>query len=98
MSSERNAERRQNSDSVAFRVPASLKAELNRLAARNHQTLGELMRGFARERLAVERRRTYKTEAERQSREAAAIAEDPDTGEYAVMRELEADLDELDKE
>lgn len=98
MPPEHHAEHRQNSESVAFRVPASLKAELNRLAARNHQSLGELMRSFARERLALERRRMFNAEAQRQSREAAGAAEDPASDEYAVMRELEAELDELDKE
>lgn len=98
MPAEHPIDQRKNSDSVAFRVPASLKAELLRLAARNHQSLGELMRGFARERLALERRRFFKAEAQRQSREACAVAEDPASDEYTVMRELETELDELDKE
>ncbi len=98
MQSEPDADNRQNGESIAFRVPASLKTELNRLATRNHQSLAELMRSLARERLSLERPRAYQVEAQRQSRETAAAAENPTSDEYAVMRELEADLDELDKE
>lgn len=89
---------RQNSESVAFRVPASLKQELTQLAAQKHQSLGELMRAFSRERLALERHRTFKETAQSQSRQAAAAARDPGTDEHAVMRELQAELDELPNE
>lgn len=95
---EHNTGHRQNSESIAFRVPASLKAELGRLAARNHQSVGELMRDFARERIAAEHQRTFADEAHRQSREAAAAARNPDTDEHAVTRELDSDLDEFDRE
>lgn len=85
----------QNSESVAFRMPASLKAELSELAARNQQSLGELLRGVAREWLALERHRIFKAQAKRQSRQAAGVALDPGTDEFAVMRELQAELDEI---
>ncbi|MDN5864658.1 MAG: ribbon-helix-helix protein, CopG family [Gammaproteobacteria bacterium] len=98
MPSEGDPVHRQYSESVAFRLPAGLKAELNRLAERNHQSLGELMRDFARQRLALERRRTFRSEARRQAQEAAAVAEDPTADEYAIMQELGAELDELDNE
>lgn len=96
MPGDRNPSHYQKSESVAFRVPASLKADLSRLATRNHQSLGELLRACARQRLALERHRDFKEEAHRQSREAAEAARDSVTDEHAVMRELEAELDEIE--
>ncbi len=43
-------------------------------------------------------RREFEIEARRQSLAAAALAENPDSDEAAVMRELEADLEEFSKE
>ena len=60
--------------------------------------MGELLREMIRERVAQKRRREFEAEARRQSREAAAAAEDPNSDEAAIMRELEANFDEFGKE
>lgn len=79
-------------NTVTFRVDPALKAELARLAERNDQSLGELLRELARERIALERRRAFAAEARRQSLAIAERARDPSTDEHALMRELEAEL------
>lgn len=79
-------------DTVTFRVDPALKSELARLAEQNDQSLGELLRELARERVALERRREFETEARRQSLAIAERARDPGTDEHSLMRELEAEL------
>jgi predicted transcriptional regulator len=79
-------------DTVTFRVDPALKAELTRLAARSDQSLGQLLRQLARERVERERRREFEAEARRQSLSIAERARDPNTDEHALMRELEAEL------
>lgn len=79
-------------ESVTFRIDSTLKAELTRLAERDRKTLGELLRELAQERLDREHRRAFEAEARRQSAAIAERARTPGTDEYAIMRELEADL------
>ena len=85
-------------DTVTFRIDPGLKAELANVASRHHQSLGELLRNLARDRVAAEHRHAFEAEARRQSLEAAAAARDPHSDEHAVMRELESDLGEFDDE
>jgi plasmid stability protein len=80
-------------ETVTFRIDPGLKAELADVAGRHHQSLGELLRNLARDRVATERRRAFEAEARRQSLEAAAVARDPHSDEHAVMHELESDLE-----
>lgn len=87
-----------NGESVTFRLDPVLKAELMRLAEQDNKSLGELLRELARERVAREQRRLYEAEARRQSLAIAERAARPGTDEYAIMRELEADLTNLDDE
>ncbi|MFC0269480.1 hypothetical protein [Kushneria aurantia] len=85
-------------DTVTFRIDPGLKAELADIADRHHQSLGELLRNLARDRIAEEHRRAFEAEARRQSLEAAAAARDPQSDEHAVMRDLESDLEEFGDE
>ena len=50
------------------------------------------MRAYEKQR----ERRVFEAEAHRQSRAIAERAKDPNSDEYAVMREIEADLDRDD--
>lgn len=85
-------------DTVTFRIDPGLKAELVNVAGRHHQSLGELLRNLARDRVAAEHRRAFEAEARRQSLEAAAASSDQRSDEHAVMRELESDLEAFDDE
>lgn len=82
-------------DTVTFRVDPALKAELIRLAHQNDKSVGEFLRGLARNRVEQERRREFEAEAHRQSLAIAERARDPSTDEYAIMREMEAELADL---
>lgn len=84
-------EKHDKADTVTFRLDSALKTELTRLAERSDRSLGELLRELARERVEQERRRALQAEARRQSMAIAERARDPNTDEYAMMRELEAE-------
>lgn len=75
-----------NGESVTFRIDAALKAELTRLAEKDHKSLGELLRELARDRVANERRQAFEAEARRQSMLIAERARDPASGDAEVMR------------
>ncbi len=81
-------------ETVTFRIDPELKAALAEIAQRESKPVGELLRELVRERVEQKRRRAFEAEARRQSLEAAAVARDPDSDEAAVMRGLDADLEE----
>lgn len=83
---------------VTFRIAPRLKAAFAKIAAQERKAVGELLREMIRERVDQKRRRDFEVEACRQSREAAAAAQDPNSDEAAVLRELEANFDEFAKE
>lgn len=83
---------------ITVRVPPALKAAFLEIAQQESKPLGELLRELIRERIERKRRREFEAEARRQSLKAAALARDPNSDEAAVMRELEADLEEFGKE
>src|SRR5438045_519869 len=85
-------------DVITFRVPRELKAAFIEIAVQEAKPVGELLRELVRDRVEQKRRRVFEAEARRQSLAAAALARDPNSDEAAVMRELEADLDEFGKE
>jgi len=87
-----------NADIITFRIPPALKAAFAEIAEQEAKPVGELLRELIRERVKQKERREFESEARRQSREAAALALDPNSDEAAVMRELEADLEEFSKE
>ena len=80
---------------VTVRLDPALKADLAKVAKQESKALGELLRELIREHVARRKRQDFEAEAHRQSLEAAAAARDPDSDEAQVMRELEADLEEL---
>jgi hypothetical protein len=83
---------------VTFRIAPALKAAFAKIAQQERKPLGELLREMVRERVEQKHRREFETEARRQSLAAAALAENPDSDEAAVMRELEEELKEFAKE
>lgn len=82
-------------DTVTFRIPPALKADLAALAEKEAKPVGELLRELIRERVNEERRREFEAEARRQCEIINAAAWDPSSDEAAVMRELEANFDEF---
>ena len=83
---------------VTFRIAPRLKAAFAKIAAQERKSVGELLREMIRERVSQKRRREFEVEARRQSLAAAALAENPDSDDAAIMRELEEDLNEFAKE
>jgi hypothetical protein len=82
-------------DSLTFRIPPALKADLAAIAEKEAKPIGEVLRELIRDRIKQDRRREFEAEARRQCLEANAAAQDPNSDEYAVMRELEANFDEF---
>ena len=85
-------------ETVTFRVDSVLKTAFAEIAAEESKPVGELLRELVRERVARKARQQFEAEARRQSRDAAAVAQDPHSDEAAVMRELEAELEEFSDE
>jgi hypothetical protein len=85
-------------ETVTFRLDASLKEEFAEIAEKEAKPVGELLRELVREHVRQRRRREFEAEARRQSLECAAAAADPDSDEAAVMRELDANFDEFSRE
>jgi hypothetical protein len=85
-------------DSLTFRIPPALKADLAAIAEKEAKPLGELLRELIRDRIEQERRREFEAEARRQCLLINAAAQDPNSDEAAVMRELEANFDEFARE
>lgn len=81
-------------DTLTFRIEPALKTAFTRIAGEEHKPVGALLRDLVRERVERGRRRAFKSEARRQSLEAAAFARDPNSDEAAVMREIDAELSE----
>jgi hypothetical protein len=80
---------------LTFRIAPALKADLAALAEKEAKPIGELLREIICERINQERRREFEAEARRQCLEANAAAQDPNSDEAAVMRELEANFEEF---
>jgi hypothetical protein len=87
-----------NGDIITFRIPPALKAAFAEIAAEEAKPVGELIRELIRQRVEEKQRREFEAEARRQCLEANAAAQDPNSEEAAVMRELDADLEEFTKE
>jgi predicted transcriptional regulator len=82
-------------ETVTFRIDSALKTALAEIAERESKPLGELLRELIRERVEQKRRAEFEADARRQSLEAAAAAHDSNSDEAAVLRELDADLQEF---
>jgi hypothetical protein len=83
---------------LTFRIDPSLKREVSRIAKTERKPVGELLRELVQERVDRKHRLAFEAEARRQSLLIAAAARDPNSDEAAVMRELEADLEEFSTE
>jgi hypothetical protein len=83
-----------NAATVTFRIDSVRKTAFAKIAAEESKPLGELVR----ERVEQKARRKFEAEARRQSLEAAAAAQYPRSDEAAVMREIEAELEEFSDE
>ena len=82
-------------DILTFRIPPALKADLAAIADKEAKPVGELLRELIRERIKQERRREFEAEARRECELLKAAAQDPNSDEAAVLRELDAHLDSL---
>ena len=85
-------------ETVTFRIPPALKAAFAEIAEQEQKPLGQLLREMIRQRIEEKLRREFEAEARRQCLAANAAARDPNSDEAAVMRELDADLEEFSKE
>ena len=83
---------------LTFRIDPSLKREVSRIARTEHKPVGELLRELVQERVDRKRRLAFEAEARRQSLLLAAAAQDPNSDEAAVMRELDANFEEFARE
>jgi hypothetical protein len=83
---------------LTFRIDPSLKREVTRIARTERKPVGELLRELVQERVDRKRRQAFEAEARRQSLLLAAAARDPNSDEAAVMRELDANLEEFARE
>jgi hypothetical protein len=87
-----------NAETVTFRIDSVLKTAFAKIAAEESKPVGELLRELVRERVEQKARREFESDVQRQSLEAAATARDPRNDEAAVMREMEAELEEFSEE
>jgi hypothetical protein len=85
-------------ETITFRIDATLKDEFAEIAEKESKPLGELLRELVRDHIKQRRRREFEAEARRQSLECAAAAADPNSDEAQVMRELDANFDEFARE
>lgn len=76
-----------------LRIDPVLKAEFSAATEAEDKPAAQVLREFMRRYVAERARAAYIAEAGRQSRAIAERAKDPTSDEYAVMRELEAELD-----
>ncbi len=66
-------------ETLACRIEPALKAAFTRIADQENKPVGELLRELVRERVERKRRLMFEAEARRQSIEAAAVADDPNS-------------------
>jgi len=85
-------------DTLTFRLSPALKADLAALAAKEAKPIGALLRELIGERIKRERRREFEAEARRQCQIINAAAQDPNSDEAQVMRELDANFEEFARE
>jgi len=78
--------------SFNLRIDATLKAAFTDATKAEDKPAAQVVREFMRAYVKVRQRRAFQAEARRQSLLIAEAARDPNSDEYAVMREIEADL------
>jgi len=79
--------------SFNLRIDSALKSAFTEAAAAADRPAAQLVRDFMRFYVRRRARGTFESEARRQSLLVAARAGDPDSDEFAVMREIEAELE-----
>ena len=84
----------QHSKETSFnmRIDRNLKAAFTKATEAEDKPAAQVLRTFMRAYVRQSKRRAFEAEARQQSREAAELAHDPGSDEYAVMREIEAEL------
>jgi hypothetical protein len=82
--------------SFNLRIDPVLKAAFTAATEAEDRPAAQVVRDFMRAYVRQRERRTFEAEARRQSLEAAEQAKNPNSDEYAVMREIEAELDRDD--
>jgi len=85
-------------ETVTFRIEKELKTAFAEIAAEESKSVGALLRELVRHCVERRARRHFEAEARRQSLELAAAARNPNSGEAAVMRELNANVVEFARE
>jgi hypothetical protein len=85
-------------ETVTFRIDAALKDEFAEIAEAEAKPVGELLRELVREHVKRRKRLAFEVEARRQSLECAAAAQDPNSDEAAVLREMEAHFADVMRE
>lgn len=78
--------------SFNLRIDPALKAAFTAATEAEDKPAAQVVRDFMRAYVKQRERRAFEAEARRQSLEAAKAAADPTSDEYAVMREVEAEL------
>jgi hypothetical protein len=85
-------------DILTFRLAPALKADLAALAQKERKPLGEVLRELIRERIKQEKRREFEAEARRACEILNAAAQDPNSDEAQILRELDANFDDIARE
>jgi hypothetical protein len=78
--------------SFNMRIDPKLKEAFTRATAAEDKPAAQVVRTFMRAYVRQRERRAFEAEARRQSLLIARRAQDPDSDEAQVMREIEADL------
>lgn len=80
--------------SFNLRIDPALKAAFTAATAADDKPAAQVLRDFMRFYVKRRERRAFAAEARRQSLLIADLARDPNSDEYAVMREIEAELED----
>jgi hypothetical protein len=86
------------SETITFRIDATLKDELAEIAEKQAKPVGELLRELVREHIKQKKRREFEAEARRQCEILNAAAEDPSSDEAQILREIDANFEEFARE
>jgi hypothetical protein len=86
----------QNPKETSFnlRIDPALKAAFAAATEAEDKPAAQVVRDFMRAYVKHRERRAFEAEARRQSLLVAAAASDPASDDYAVMREIEAELED----
>ena len=82
--------------SFNLRIDPALKAAFTAATETEDKPAAQVLRDFMRAYVKQRERRAFEAEARRQSLVIAERARDPNSDEYAVMREIEAEYDRDD--